>query len=44
MPKNIHVGWKTQLSKRFSEALPSKLHNKKGHPGKAYRNGAKLKL
>ena len=35
--------WKTWLSERFSEAVTSKLwNNKKIHPSKAYRNGAKL--
>ena len=36
--------WKTWLSKRFSEALTSKLWNikKKIHATEAYQNGAKL--
>ena len=33
---------KTWLSERFSEALTSKLWNKKIHAVKAYRNGAKF--
>ena len=33
---------KTWLSERFSEALTSKLWNKKIHAAEAYRDGAKL--
>ena len=34
--------WKIWLAERFSEALTSKIWNKKIHAAKAYRNGAKL--
>ena len=34
--------WKTWSAERFSEALTSKLWNKKIHAAEAYRNGAKL--
>ena len=33
--------WKTWLSERFSEALTSKLWNKKKHAAEDYRNGVK---